>query len=270
MLLHAKNGTIAMGRQTTDYVCFGSGDKTLLLLPGLSDGFKTVHGMALPLALKYRAFASAYKVYVISRADPLEPGYTTRDMARDVKRAMDALSIASASALGVSQGGMVAQYLALDFPACVEKLALAVTLSRPNRIVREAVTPWIEMAKAGDYRAILTDTAEKSYSAAYLRAHRWLLSLLGRSGKPADFSRFITEAASCLSHDAYDRLTEIRCPTLVLGGGEDRIVGADASREIADRIGGSEFFLYDGLGHAAYEEAGDFNRRLLDFFQKTA
>jgi pimeloyl-ACP methyl ester carboxylesterase len=268
MLYHAQNGSLTLQGKTLDYISFGSGSEPLILLPGLGDGVKTVKGTALPFSVMYRAYAKQYKVYVFSRVNELEKGTTTKDMARDVKLAMDALQLPSAYVMGVSQGGMIAQYLALDYPSYVKKLILAVTLSKQNRIVQATVTPWIAMAEKGDYSQLMIDTAEKSYSEAYLRTHRWLFPLLGLAGKPKDFTRFIIQAESCLGHDAYARLSEIRCPTLVLGGMADKIVGAAASKEIADQIVGSELFMYEDLGHAAYEEAKDFPQRVIRFLQK--
>lgn len=58
------------------------------------------------------------------------------------------------------------------------------------------------------------------------------------------------------------------CPALVIGGGCDRIVGSDASLELAAKIKNCELFVYHGLGHGAYEEAKDFNHRVLDFLSK--
>lgn len=60
-------------------------------------------------------------------------------------------------------------------------------------------------------------------------------------------------------------MRKIGCSTLVIGGDKDEIVGAKATEEIAGEIGGSELFVYKGLGHAAYEEAKDFNARVLKF-----
>lgn len=43
------------------------------------------------------------------------------------------------------------------------------------------------------------------------------------------------------------------------------MVGSNSSVEIAQQIGNSEIFMYNGLGHATYEEAKDFNVRVLNF-----
>ena len=45
-------------------------------------------------------------------------------------------------------------------------------------------------------------------------------------------------AASCVTHDAYEYLPQIGCPTMVLGGTDDRIVTGRASEEMAEKIPG--------------------------------
>lgn len=265
MLWNAKNATIQIGDTDMDYLSFGSGEKTLILLPGAGDGFQTAKGMALPFAAIYHAFAKDFRVYAFSRKNKLEQGYTTRDMARDQAFVMRKLGISGAAVMGVSQGGMIAQYLAIDAPELVDKLVLAVTLARPNDTVRGVVDNWLRMAQAEDYRGIMIDTAEKSYTEKKLKSYRLLYPLLGAIGKPKDFSRFIIQAQACTQHDAYAELDKIQCPTLVLGGQCDKIVGAIGSEEIAQRVPNSTLVLYDGLGHGTYEEAKDFNARVLRF-----
>lgn len=265
MLLNAKNSTIAIDDTDMDYISFGKGKEILVILPGLGDGFTTVKGTALPFAMAYRMYAKNYKVYVFSRKNRLKQGYSTRDMAKDQAEVMNKLGIVKADIMGVSQGGMIAQYLAIDYPNLVNKLILAVTLSKQNETVQKVVSSMIEIAKHEDYKTLMMDTAEKSYSEKYLKKHRFLYSILGRVGKPKDFSRFLIQANSCISHNAYHELDKIESPTLIIGGDSDKMVGSNSSVEIAERIRISELFIYKGLGHAAYEEAKDFNFKILDF-----
>ena len=264
-MLNAKNAHLDLPTGTVDYIRFGSGRKALVMIPGVGDGLKTVRGMALPFALLYRSLAKDFTVYVFSRRRILSPGMTTRDMAEDLNAAMEALDLRSAAVVGVSQGGMISQWLAIDHPDKVGKLVLAVTLSRPNATVRDVIARWIGMADRGDYRGIMLDTAERSYSEKRLKQSRLEYRLLGSIGKPKSFDRFRIQAASCVTHDAFDLLDRIACPTLVIGGREDRIVTGQASVEIAGRIPDCRLFLYDGLGHGLYEEAPDFLERVADF-----
>ncbi|MDR1002635.1 MAG: alpha/beta hydrolase [Oscillospiraceae bacterium] len=267
MFWRAKNGLLHLENSDMHYVSFGKGKNTLVMLPGLADGVTTVKGMAIPLALQNRIYAKDYKVYVFSRKNDISEGYSTRDMARDQAAAMAALGIKKACVLGVSQGGMIAQHLAADYPELVEKLVLAVTLSRQNDMVREVIGGWIAMAERADYKSIMIDISERSYSEKYLSRYRLLYPLLGRIGKPDDFSRFIIQANSCISHDSYEELSKIVCPTLVIGGDCDKIVGPEPSRELAGAIKNCKLIMYEGLGHAAYEEGKDFNQRVLQFLK---
>lgn len=264
-VLNAKNGRVHLPVGDMDYIRFGSGTRDLVMLPGVGDGLKTVKGMALPFGLLYRALAEEFTVYVFSRRAELPAQMSTREMAEDQNAAMEALGLSAAAVVGVSQGGMIAQWLAIDHPDKVGKLVLTVTLGRPNDTVREAIGRWTEMAKRGDYRGIMLDTAERSYSEKRVKQARIEYGLLGNLGKPKSFARFLTQAASCVTHDAWEELPRIACPTLVLGGTDDRIVTGRASRELAERIPGSALFLYEGLGHGLYEEARDFLQRVADF-----
>ena len=264
-MLRAKNGRLTLETGEMDYIRFGGGKQVLVMIPGVGDGLRTVKGMAWPFALMYRALAKEFTVYVFSRRRELPPGMTARDMAEDQNRAMEALGLTGAAVVGVSQGGMIAQWLALDHPDKVSKLVLAVTLSRPNPIVRYVVGRWMDMARQGDYRGIMLDTAEKSYTPKRAKKARAAYAVLGNLGKPRSFDRFLIQAESCLTHDAYDLLPNIACPTMVIGGTDDQIVTGEASREMGERIPGCELRMYEGLGHGLYEEAPDFLAQVADF-----
>ena len=265
MFYNAKNGNIKIGNTDMDYISFGKGDRNLIMIPGLADGLKTVKGTATVIAVMYKCFASNYKVYVFSRKNHLEEGYSTREMAADCKMAMDKLGISQADVMGISQGGMIAQYIAIDYPESVRKLVLVVTLSKQNETVQKAVGSWIKMAESNDYKSIFIDTTEKSYTERRLKKYRPLYPLLGRIGKPKDFNRFIIQANSCISHNAYSELDSIKCPTLVIGVDNDKVVGANTSEEINKKIENSKLVIYKGFGHGVYEEVKDFNRQVLEF-----
>lgn len=268
MFYNAKNGCVRIGNSDMHYVSFGKGTNNLIMIPGLGDGLTTVKGMAIPMSITYRIYEKDYKVYIFSRKNNLNKGYSTRDMARDQAEAMKVIGIKKANVLGISQGGMIAQYLAIDYPDLVEKLVLAVTLSKQNELIKNVVGNWIIMAKQKDYKNLMIDTAEKSYSERYLKKYRKIYPFFGKMGKSKDFSRFLIQAKSCIHHNAYQELDKIICPTLVIGGECDRIVGVDASREIAEKIKTCKQFIYTEFGHAAYEEAKDFNERVLKFLSE--
>ncbi|MBO6046505.1 MAG: alpha/beta hydrolase [Erysipelotrichaceae bacterium] len=268
MLWNAKNGYVTIGDTKMNYVSFGYGEKILILIPGLSDGLMTVKGKALLLAKPYRLFFKKYTVYMFSRKDVMPDGYSIRDMAHDQVKAMLTLSIEKASIMGVSQGGMIAQYMAIDHPELVDKLILAVTAPRVNNGIKDNVIKWIDFAQQGNHKALMIDTAEKGYSSNYLKKYRTIYPVVGFIGKPKTYDRFLINANAILQFNAYNEINEITCPTLIIGGDEDKTVGVEASYELNQKIKDSELYIYCGLGHAAYEEAKDFNQRVYDFLEK--
>ena len=268
MLLNAENGRLELEGGTMDYIRFGSGEKTLVILPGVGDGFRTVKGTALPFALGYRRLAQDFTVCMFSRREPLPEHCSTREMAADLGLALDKLGLSRICLMGVSQGGMIAQWAAIDQPRRVDRLVLTVTAARPNETMRQTLEQWMALARKGDYRAIMEDNARRSYSAKTVEQQIRVAGLVSALTKPKDFSRFLTQAESCLTHDAWEELPRIFCPTLIIGGTVDQIVTAEGSRELAGRIVGAELYLYEGLSHALYEEAKDFLDRVGDFCRK--
>ena len=244
------------------------GEKTLVVLPGLSDGLATVKGKALLLSYPYKKYFRDYTVYMFSRKNEMPEGYSIRDMADDQVRAMKVLEIDRAYILGVSQGGMIAQHMAIDHPEMVKKLILAVTAPNANAVVLDAVTGWISMAMRGDHTALMVDTAEKMYSEKYLRKNQKLFPLLARFTKPRTYDRFLKNAHAILGFDCRSELSEIRCPTLIIAGGDDHTVGNEAASELNRAIIGSELYVYDCLGHGAFEEAKDFYDRVWEFCER--
>lgn len=265
MFYGAHYGSVKIGHTQMDYIAFGRGERALVMIPGLGDALRTLKHMSIPFAAMYRQYAKRFQVYVFSRKSRLEDGYSTRDMADDLAEAMQKLGLSKASVMGFSQGGMIAQHMAIRHPQRVEKLVLAVTVCRPNDTLLHTVGDWVAMAEAGDYKGIVVDTAERSYSEKALQKYRPFYPILSRLGKPKDFGRFIIQAHACMQHDAYLELPRIQCPTLAIGGGSDKVVGGNATNEIAASIPHCKCIVYEGLGHMAYEEADDFDAQVLRF-----
>ena len=258
-------GVIDIPSGKLNYVAFGNGKKDLIIIQGLN--VRDVKGAGVSLALMYNIFAKDYRVYFFDRRAVVKEGLTNWELAEDIYHAMEALHIRSADVFGVSQGGMIAMALALDHPQCVNKLVLGATSSRTNETIKRVVSKWIDCARKKDYITINQETFALMYTEDYLREYKLLMPIMVRFIKPRDYERFAILASAVLDFDCFDRLNEIKCPVLVLDGEKDRITTASASAEIAEKLG-CEIHMYRDYGHAVYEEAGDFNRRIYEFLSR--
>ena len=268
MFCKAHNGQLNVDDTYVNYISFGSGKKNLIIIPGLGESFKIFKRMAIPMAITYKKFAKEFKVYVFFRREKLKEGFSTCDMANDIISHMKELNINSASVVGVSEGGMIAQYIAINAPEMVDKLILAVTVAKSNDILNNSVDTWIEMAHNDDYKGIMIDTAKKSYTGKYIKKSIKLYGFLGRFKKNIRYDRFYIQADACKNHNSVNELNKIKCPTLIIGAKEDKVLGYIGSEELHNNILGSDIYIYDGYSHGVYEQAKDFNNRILNFLKK--
>ena len=250
-----------------DYVTFGTGNQPLVIIPGLGDGLQTVKGMAMPFSITYRVLAERYKIYVFSRINELRQGYTTRDMAADVAEAMETLNLDTAYVMGISQGGMIAQWLAVDFSERVKRLILTVTTAKPALLARERIEHWQKLSQSGNFKHLMQDIAQHSYTQKSYQKWRLLYNVMGIFGRIKDKQRIDIQSVSCLKHDSLDFLEKINCPTLIIGAEKDDVLGVDGSLGLHQHIKDSQLTILPECGHALYEQNKDFQKRVLVFLE---
>ena len=153
-------------------ISFGKGPQPMVLISGLN--LRDVRGAdaAFGLWALYRGFGRNHTVWCFDRREELPEHYSLSEIAEDTAEGMQALGLRDADVLGVSQGGMIAQYLAINHSEMVEKLILAVTAPNANTVVKDAVSSWIDMAQKDDHVSLMVDTAEKMYSDEFLQKNR--------------------------------------------------------------------------------------------------
>lgn len=207
MLYNAKNGVVELDGAKMEYLHFGSGQKTLIMLPGLGDSLRSLKGLALPMAIMYRKLSKGYTVYMFGRRDRMPADFNTNDMADDLRYAMDHLGINKADIIGVSMGGMIAQHFAADHPNCVDKLVLVVSAARNNPTLIETINEWLALARLNDHGALMESNLRRIYSPGYYRRNKWLIPIVGRLTKPKSYDAFITQANMPLISCHPSRLT---------------------------------------------------------------
>ena len=262
-----KGKTLYLNKKSMDYVTFGKGKQPLVIIPGLGDGLQTVKGKAQLFSLSYRLLAKRYKIYVFSRINELRQGYTTWDMAADVAEAMETLNLDTAYVMGISQGGMIAQWLAADFPEKVQKLILAVTTAKPSQLARERIEHWQKLSQSGNFKHLMLDIAKHSYTQKSYQKWRLLYNVMGIFGHIKDKQRIDIQSVSCLKHDSLDFLEKINCPTLIIGAEKDDVLGVDDSLELHQHIKDNQLTILPECGHALYEQNKDFQKRVLVFLE---
>ena len=259
--------SVRTGGGTMRFFRFGTGERTLVILPGLS--VQSVMGLANAIARDYAPLTDDFTLFVFDRREEPPEGYAIADMARDTAAALDALLLRDVCLFGASQGGMIALALAASRPDLVGALALGSTALRVGGDSTDVLGRWIALAKAGDAAALYLAFGEAVYPPEVFAKYREAFSFLASGVTEADLSRFVTLAEGTRGFDATAMIGCIGCPILALGSRDDAVLGADAISDIAGTLGNradSEIVVYEGYGHAAYDLAPDFKARLRRFF----
>jgi len=168
--------------------------------------------------------------------------------ARSVLGLLDSLGVGTAAIAGHSMGGAVALALALEAPSRVAALALVGTGAR----LRVAAAILQATADPERFRVFAERSADLSFgpgaSAALRRefADDWRAA--GAEVAHGDF-------LACDAFDAMSRLGEIRAPTLVICGAEDRLTPLRYSEYLRDHVAGARLEVLAGAGHMVMLEA---------------
>ena len=247
-----------------DYCKFGEGEKVMVLLPGLS--IKNIMLSANVVAKDYKPFLTDFTIYLIDRRVDPQDDITIQSMAKDTEDAFDALGLKDIYLFGASQGGMLAMQIALDRPDLVKKLALGSTSAKIENT--RVLDRWIDLAKKKDREALYLDFGKEIYPEALYRRYERPLKVIAKSVEDAELERFIKIANATRHFNILDEIKNIKCETLAIGAKDDTVLGGYATEDIA-KATGCELYMYDeGFGHAAFDTAPDYKKRLIDFYLK--
>ena len=247
------------------YFKFGSGSKTLVIIPGLS--VKSVMDFADSVSEAYNIFADEFTVYVFDRVSNPKENYTIYDMADDTIKAFDSLGIKDAYIISVSQGAMIAQVLASRRPDLVKKLVLGSSASRIPESSVKIFSEWTRLAHEGNIEALNKSFAGHVYSEKFFAKYREAILAANRDITSSELERFIIFADSMKGMNLSGELENIKCPVLVIADSNDKIFDVSESKFIAEKLN-CEIFIYHDYGHAVYDEAPDYKTRILKFFKE--
>mgnify|MGYP002868369695 CR=1 FL=1 len=243
---------------------FGEGPRPFVILPGLSA--KSVVAQEAALAQGFALFCKDFTVHVFDRRLNLGDAYSVADMARDTACVMEALGLSHVCLFGASQGGMIAQLIAIEHPELVDRLVLGSTTSRGADSAAAVVDSWETLAREGRVEEFVQATLTHLYSPATLAVAGDAIAEAMLPLTREELARFIVLASGTPAFSCTDRLSAITAKTLVIGCFGDAVVGWRASVDIAERLG-CELVIYGAeYGHSVYDEAPDYRRRLYEFF----
>lgn len=244
-------------------IILGKGSEPLVAIPGLSTNKITTDTQI--LANSFKPLIDNFKIYLIDRPDYIKDGITNEDLAKDVYETIRAKGIKKACVIGVSQGGMIAQFLAAEHPECVEKLVLGSSMAEPNEMSERVIGNWIRLGKLKEYENLNSDIYQHIFSPEYFNKYADVIESFCKTMRPDGDERFVALAEAAYRGGSSECLKKIKCPVLVIGSENDQVLSGQASEYIASVLG-CKLFMFKDAGHASYDETPEFYTICNNFF----
>lgn len=233
-----------MRKRAFRYRVYGGEGVPVVLVPGL-DGLTEFFADIVPELARFHKVV-LYELPLRGEADATGTPYTFDYLASDLRSVLDELGAPAAHIVGESFGGVVSQTFALAYPEAVRSLTLISSaprfeLSRKNKLLLPLlrITPMWLFA-----RVHLGDVCEPDDPA-------WAKRLFVRGASYADHASVFARAQIVSRVDLRARVSELKCPLLLVYGERDRFTG-EASRQMAQLVPHARVVEIEGGGHLCH------------------
>ncbi|MBO7697963.1 MAG: alpha/beta hydrolase [Erysipelotrichaceae bacterium] len=243
-----------------NYIKFGTGDKTMLILPGLS--VKPICAAPKPVIDAYEPLSEDFTIYLFDQRTDMPEGYDFDQMVEDVYAKIEELDLKDIYLYGVSMGGIMAMLLTAKYPQVIKKLVLCSTCYKGNDQFRE----WYDFAKAKDSYKLVDSFMDLVYSKQFNEKFKEATMVAFKDISDEEFKRFAIQSKALLETDISEYLPELRNKEiLLLGSKQDKVIPYEQMLDLAERLG-CETYFYEGYAHSIYDEAPDIKDRIREFF----
>jgi pimeloyl-ACP methyl ester carboxylesterase len=183
---------------------------------------------------------------------------STRALAVAAIAAWDATGVGRADLLGLSLGGMVAQWMALEAPERVGRLVLASTTDLGLRALAQAGLKELAMARCmllpeEDAAACLTSEVLDSGHGVSPEIEAQAEQAARATARPK--ADLLWLAAAAAAHDTRSELAKLTARTLVLSGEVDGLIAVADQRAMAARLPDARHVGLSAIGHDISLEA---------------
>jgi pimeloyl-ACP methyl ester carboxylesterase len=235
----------------------GSGPP-LLMISGLGGGRSTWHDAMERLSADFRTLAHDNRD--TGESDPETSPYSIADMAGDAVAFLQALGIQHAHVMGLSMGGFIAQYIALDHPEVVDRLVLVGTSPAAGQALNNPLPPpdpaeWIADPVERARQRLPQTVAPGYFDTRPGELERMAQQARGNRVTVEGYAR--QTAAISDTHDTRARLHEITAPTLVVHGTLDPLIQLRGGELLAEGIPNARLVAMPGVGHLPPREVTD-------------
>ena len=253
---------------TMNYEISGSG-KWLTLVHGAGDNLEVWWHQVPVFSQHYRVLT--YDVRGYGQTETPSGGYTIDILVQDLYELLKALGVKETYILGYSMGGGIALGLALSHPEMVKALIIAnsgAAVQRSQEEIRERTNLRQQQAEAVQQHgleAIIDKSTAIVFSPGWPEKNREAFEHYKKIRIKHDQKAYLIAMRSMVWGIPPPNVSNLKCPTLIIAGENDSLMGVETARASQKLIPGSQLKVMS-TGHAsAIEKPKEFNSIVLEF-----
>jgi 3-oxoadipate enol-lactonase len=243
------------------------------------------HALGSTLALwdaQADVFSSRYRVLRFDGrghggSDTTPGPYSLAQLADDAAGLCHALDISATHFVGLSLGGMVGMALALAHPQLVKSLVLCDTTAYYPPTSKTMWAERVRIAETVGLDPLVAPMMEVWFTERFRRQNDSAVERVRNMIRATDVVGYVGAVHALANGDLRDRISDIRCPVLVVVGAEDHgaplatgsKLGLANSQFMHERISGSELVVLPDAAHCPpVEAASEFSRVVGSFIDR--
>lgn len=195
------------------------------------------------------------------------PGpYSVEQLGRDSLGLLDALGIERVRFCGLSLGGMIGMWLAVNAPERLHSLVLANTAALIG--TKNGWNARIERIREAGLEAAAPSILERWLSPEFRSRSPEICRELERMLVATPVEGYVGCCAALRDADLREAIAAICLPVLVIGGGKDAATPPAETRAVAERIPSAHYVELNTAHLSNLEASAEFNAELLGFWAR--
>ena len=182
-------------------------------------------------------------------------GQTITQHAADFAKIVETLGVGPVHCVGSSTGGAITQAMAIEYPKLIKTATIASSWAHVDPFFKRQFTARQQMMSSAGVRAANEMAALFLFDPRFQMTDQPIVQawvdMASAGAAAAEIG--IARMDMILAHDLLDKLSQIRCPTLVIVGQSDFCTPPHLSEQMKAAIPGAEIAVLPG-GHFFYME----------------
>ena len=249
-----------------NYEIYGSGQETIIFSHGLLWSGKMFHKQVAHLKDRFKIVTYDHRGQ--GNSEVTEDGYDMDTLYEDAAQLIEKLGLGKVHFAGLSMGGFIGMRLTARRPDLIKSLVLMETSAQPepNKLKYRFLTTIVKLINV---KVVANSVMKIMFSDKFLKDQNKAEERGQLKNELKNLPKTIVRAVGGVidRNGVEDELKNIKCPTMIMVGTQDKATVPAKAEFIHSKIENSILKYIDGGGHTGcLEEPEQFNKNLDEFY----